>query len=140
MNLPVRVPDHLVSFPAKPSRPGRLVAATACPGRHETPGTHRGRAPPVESTLQPAAPSPTRLRRSQPMSDTTTGTPKLDPRRTALLVMDYQRGILDRVEDPDGLVAKARQAIDTLRGSVTISTLCDAHDRDYRLFVLADAT
>jgi hypothetical protein len=26
------------------SRPGRLVAATACPGRHETPGTHLGRA------------------------------------------------------------------------------------------------
>src|ERR1700743_165497 len=26
-----------------PSRPGRLVAATACPGRHETPGTNLGR-------------------------------------------------------------------------------------------------
>ena len=31
------------SFPTKPLRPGRLVAATACPGRHETPGTHLGR-------------------------------------------------------------------------------------------------
>ncbi len=34
-----------MSFPAKRSRPGRLVAATACPGRHETPGTHLGRPP-----------------------------------------------------------------------------------------------
>ena len=29
--------------PPLPHRPGRLVAATACPGRHETPGTHLGR-------------------------------------------------------------------------------------------------
>jgi nicotinamidase-related amidase len=42
-------------------------------------------------------------------------TPKLDPKRTALLVMDYQRGILNRVEDPDALAARARQAIATLR-------------------------
>ena len=28
-----------VPLPPKASRPGRLVAATACPGRHETPGT-----------------------------------------------------------------------------------------------------
>jgi nicotinamidase-related amidase len=165
------------------------------------------------------------------MSDTT-DTPTLDPKRTALLVMDYQRGILNRMEDPDALAAKAWEAIDTLReagatigyvrvafteedleaipdgapmarlkaaprdsmhadspatqvdervaprerdifvrktrvgafgttdldeqlrgrgvdtlvlagistSGVTISTLCDAHDRDYRLFVLADAT
>jgi nicotinamidase-related amidase len=48
------------------------------------------------------------------MSDTT-DTPKIDPARTALLVMDYQQGILNRVEDPDALAAKARTAIDTLR-------------------------
>jgi hypothetical protein len=30
---------ELVDFPETPSRPGRLVAATACPGRHDTPGT-----------------------------------------------------------------------------------------------------
>jgi nicotinamidase-related amidase len=48
------------------------------------------------------------------MSDTT-DTPKLDPKRTALLVMDYQPGILERVEDPDALAAKAREAIDILR-------------------------
>lgn len=48
------------------------------------------------------------------MSDTT-DTPKLDPARTALLVMDYQPGILNRVEDPDALAAKARTAIDTMR-------------------------
>jgi nicotinamidase-related amidase len=40
---------------------------------------------------------------------------ELDPSRTALLVMDYQPGILDRVEDPDALAAKARAAIDTMR-------------------------
>jgi nicotinamidase-related amidase len=159
-------------------------------------------------------------------------TPKLDPARTALLVMDYQRGILERIDDADALAARAREAIDTLReagatigyvrvaftdadfeampdgapmarvkrtpreamhadaeatridervapaagdivvrktrvgafgttdldeqlrargvdtlilagistSGVTISTLTDAHDRDYRLFVLADAT
>src|SRR5271156_2462993 len=32
------------SFPTAPSRPGRLVAAAACQGRHETPGTWLGRA------------------------------------------------------------------------------------------------
>lgn len=48
------------------------------------------------------------------MNDTT-DTPKLDPARTALLVMDYQPGILNRVEDPDALAAKARTAIDTMR-------------------------
>ena len=40
---------------------------------------------------------------------------ELDPSRTALLVMDYQPGILNRVEDPDALAAKARAAIATLR-------------------------
>jgi nicotinamidase-related amidase len=40
---------------------------------------------------------------------------ELDPKRTAFLMMDYQPGILDRVEDPDALAAKAREAIDTLR-------------------------
>src|SRR5882757_5976111 len=35
--------DVGVDFLAKPSRPGRLVAATACQGRHETPGTQLGR-------------------------------------------------------------------------------------------------
>ncbi|HWH21512.1 MAG TPA: cysteine hydrolase [Solirubrobacterales bacterium] len=40
---------------------------------------------------------------------------ELDPSRTALLVMDYQPGILNRLDDPDALAAKARTAIDTLR-------------------------
>jgi len=42
---------------------------------------------------------------------------ELDPKRTALLVMDYQQGILDRIDDADALAARARQAIDTLRGA-----------------------
>jgi nicotinamidase-related amidase len=39
----------------------------------------------------------------------------VDPQRAALLVMDYQPGILDRVDDPDALVARAAQAIATMR-------------------------
>jgi nicotinamidase-related amidase len=42
-------------------------------------------------------------------------TPKIDPRRTALLVMDYQRGILGMIEDSDALVERARQTIETVR-------------------------
>jgi nicotinamidase-related amidase len=51
------------------------------------------------------------------MSDNSTDTPTLDPKRTALLVMDYQPGILDRVDDPDALAARARQAVETMRGA-----------------------
>ncbi len=47
----------------------------------------------------------------------TDSTPKLDPSRTALLVMDYQSGILGRMEDPGALAAKARDAIDTMRAA-----------------------
>jgi hypothetical protein len=39
----VRLRVGLCPLPANPSRPGRLVAATPCRGRHETPGTHLGR-------------------------------------------------------------------------------------------------
>jgi nicotinamidase-related amidase len=38
-----------------------------------------------------------------------------DPRRTALLVMDYQRGIVGMIEDPDALLARAGRAIDLVR-------------------------
>lgn len=40
---------------------------------------------------------------------------KLDPRRTALLVMDYQRGILGMIEDAAALVERAQNAIETVR-------------------------
>ena len=36
-------------FPPKASRPGRFVAATACQGRHETPGTSN----PFRSSVDP---------------------------------------------------------------------------------------
>ena len=49
------------------------------------------------------------------MTDTQNEAPKLDPARTALLVMDYQPGILDRVADPDALAARAREAVEALR-------------------------
>jgi nicotinamidase-related amidase len=42
---------------------------------------------------------------------------ELDPKRTALLVMDYQQGILDRIDDADALAARARRAIDTMRAA-----------------------
>jgi nicotinamidase-related amidase len=99
------------------------------------------------------------------------GTTKLDPRRTALLVMDYQPGIIGRLDNGEALVARAREAIaaapaagdivvrktrvgpflttdldqqlrarrvDTLllagisTSGVVLSTVRDAHDRDYR--------
>jgi len=40
-----------------------------------------------------------------------------DPHRAALLVMDYQNGILDRVADAGGLLARARDAIAAARHS-----------------------
>ncbi|HEY1733590.1 MAG TPA: isochorismatase family protein, partial [Acidimicrobiales bacterium] len=50
------------------------------------------------------------------MSDTT-DTPKLDPSRTALLVMDYQPGIIGRLEDGDALVKRAQTAIAAARAA-----------------------
>ena len=44
-------------------------------------------------------------------------TTKLDPARTALLVMDYQPGILGRIEDGDALVARAQEAIAAARAA-----------------------
>jgi nicotinamidase-related amidase len=40
---------------------------------------------------------------------------KIDPTRTALLVMDYQRGILGMIENADTLVERARDAVETVR-------------------------
>jgi nicotinamidase-related amidase len=48
------------------------------------------------------------------MSDTDT---KLDPGRTALLVMDYQPGIVGRIEEGDALVARAQEAIAAARAA-----------------------
>src|SRR6201996_1355961 len=50
------------------------------------------------------------------MSETDKGT-KLDPARTALLVMDYQPGIIERLEDGDALVARGRAAIEVARAA-----------------------
>jgi nicotinamidase-related amidase len=48
------------------------------------------------------------------MSNTET---KLDPRRTALLVMDYQPGIVGMIEGGDALVARAQEAIAAARAA-----------------------
>ncbi len=46
------------------------------------------------------------------MSDTV---PAIDPQRTALLVMDYQTGILGRLPDAEALLARAAEAIGIAR-------------------------
>ncbi|MGH3159523.1 MAG: cysteine hydrolase [Streptosporangiaceae bacterium] len=47
------------------------------------------------------------------MPDTT---PAIDPSHTALLVMDYQNGVIGRLEDAEALLARAAEAIATVRG------------------------
>ena len=42
-------------------------------------------------------------------------TPAIDPRRTALLVMDYQNGIIGRLEDAEALLARMAHAIAVVR-------------------------
>jgi nicotinamidase-related amidase len=42
-------------------------------------------------------------------------TPTIDPRRSALLVMDYQTGIVGRTDDADELLARMRATIDLAR-------------------------
>jgi nicotinamidase-related amidase len=42
-------------------------------------------------------------------------TPALDPRRTALLVMDYQNAIVGRLEDAEALLARMAHAIAVVR-------------------------
>lgn len=39
----------------------------------------------------------------------------IDPARTALLVVDYQPGVLQRLDDADALVERARFANERLR-------------------------
>lgn len=40
---------------------------------------------------------------------------QIDPAKTALLVMDYQQGILGRLPDTDALLARAQETIELLR-------------------------
>ena len=62
-------------------------------------------------------------------------TPAIDPRRTALLVMDYQNGILDRLPDAKALLDQAAEAIATVRrhggqiGYVRVAFTDDDYDR-----------
>lgn len=46
---------------------------------------------------------------------TTEAPPVLDPHRTALLVMDYQNGVVGRMADADALLARVAGAIATVR-------------------------
>lgn len=45
---------------------------------------------------------------------------KLDPRRTALLLMDYQAGIVERIDDSDDLIARAQKALAAARAAGAI--------------------
>jgi nicotinamidase-related amidase len=49
----------------------------------------------------------------EPVPDTP---PPVDPKRTALLVMDYQAGILSSLTDADALLSRAAEAISIVRG------------------------
>jgi nicotinamidase-related amidase len=42
--------------------------------------------------------------------------PAIEPARTALLVMDYQAGVLNRIGDADALLERTARAIDLVRG------------------------
>ena len=44
-------------------------------------------------------------------------TPAIDPRTSILLVMDYQPGIIGRLEDADAQVARAARALELARGA-----------------------
>ena len=46
---------------------------------------------------------------------TTEAAEPIDPSRTALLIMDYQNGIIPMAPNPEDLLAGARQAIDLMR-------------------------
>ena len=72
---------------------------------------------------------------------------------TALLVMDYQAGLVARLPGAEELVARVNAAITSLRSrgvttlvlagistcGVVLSTVREAMDRDYRIVVLRDA-
>ena len=61
-------------------------------------------------------------------------TPAIDPRRTALLVMDYQAGIVGRIADAEELLTRMRAAIDVARqhgmavGYVRVAFTDDEHE------------
>ncbi|HTT29361.1 MAG TPA: cysteine hydrolase [Solirubrobacteraceae bacterium] len=44
-------------------------------------------------------------------------TDTIDPRRAALLVMDYQNGVVDMLDETDDLLSRAADAIATVRGA-----------------------
>ena len=52
----------------------------------------------------------------EPATATTRPERGIDPARAALLVMDYQNGVLGRVADGEALVAAARETIELVRG------------------------
>ena len=49
---------------------------------------------------------------------------RLDPSRTALLVMDYQRGVLDRLPESDTPLDAAARAIEMVRRAAQMAMKC----------------
>jgi nicotinamidase-related amidase len=47
----------------------------------------------------------------------TSSTPAIDPKRTALLAMDFQNGIVSFVADPDSLLERVKGAITDVRAA-----------------------
>ncbi len=42
--------------------------------------------------------------------------PALDPKQTALLVMDFQQGVVERIPDPDAILSRVQRAIADVSG------------------------
>ncbi|MFD9514824.1 MFS transporter [Streptomyces mirabilis] len=66
---------------------------------------------PAPSTEPPRAEPPRTESRSADMTTGTHTTPALDPARTALLLMDFQPVVLGAVPDPQGVLARAGEAL-----------------------------
>jgi hypothetical protein len=59
-------------------------------------------------------------------------TETIDPRRSALLVMDYQNGVVDTLGEPDDLLSRASEAIATVRGAAAGDTAHELRHRNRR--------
>jgi nicotinamidase-related amidase/MFS family permease len=113
--------DHQHRLPCQRHR-SRPAHHRDCDDRRERPGAdHYSRRPPApdpgpasgrysQRAARPGQPG----RRPSP-GEHMTDTP-IDPRRTALLLMDYQSGILSRLGDAADLLERAAQAIAVVRG------------------------
>jgi len=71
--------------------------------------------------LRPGRHDPGRSERRRTMDD---ATPMIEPARSALLMMDYQRAMVGSIAEPDGLLARAAAAIATAAPRACRSATC----------------